>query len=160
MKAAPPVRVMVGRSGAVRGGVSLLVALAAGATTSWVAGRLDVPGAVAAATAIPISILGFWFAFGRFGGVPQHLSWNGQAWFLAPADRVDMPAREGRVRVMIDAGAWMLIRFDAAARPGRVTWLAAVRAGQGPGWHGLRCAVYSPPPSVGPDSVGAVPVSE
>ncbi len=160
MKAAPPVRVMVGLGGALRGGASLLVALAVGAATSWVVGRLEAPGEVAVAITIPMAILGFWSAFGLFRATPQHLSWNGRAWFLEPAGHIDPPACEGRVRVMIDAGVWLLLRFDVVTSPCRVAWLAVARARQRPAWHGLRCAVYSPPPSVGPDSVGALPATE
>jgi hypothetical protein len=62
---------------------------------------------------------------------------------------IDAAKREpvqGELRVLIDLGIWMLLRFVPAAgdHSARTAWLPVQRSGLQDAWHALRCAVYSP----------------
>ena len=52
--------------------------------------------------------------------------------------------RTGTLEVAMDLGAFLLLRFDSQRRT--IAWLPVQRRGIEAQWHGLRCAVYSPPP--------------
>lgn len=71
-----------------------------------------------------------------------HLEWQGSTCRLTPVDD-PAGAAEGAVHPMLDLGGWMLLRFNPAdGRP--VRWLAASARQLGPGWHGLRSALFRP----------------
>jgi hypothetical protein len=65
-------------------------------------------------------------------------------------------ARSGTLEVVIDLGAFLLLRLD---RSGTGSWLPVQRRGLEPQWHALRCAVYAPPASVGAATPGFGPTS-
>ena len=78
------------------------------------------------------------------------LRWTGRHWQLSGFAGDPAEIRDGEVRVALDLGSWMLLRFTPTQGPPRaVTWLPVQRRGLEAGWHGLRCAVYAPhlPPS-------------
>jgi hypothetical protein len=131
MRAAPPVQVAVDwRLGAAW--VAVLAGLAAAGFAAWVFGHAQwpvaAPGAAAAAAAAGMVS---WRGRRTTG---ERLAWDGRAWHWGQ--------HCGGVRLMIDADAWMLLRFDpaSAARP---HWLLVSAGACGGGWHGLRAAVYS-----------------
>ena len=79
---------------------------------------------------------------------PMRLRWDGQLWHLGPAETAGRELRSGSLRVIIDLGVWMLLRFEPETpgeRP-RAVWIPAQRRGLEASWHGLRCAVHSPRP--------------
>jgi hypothetical protein len=136
MRTAPPVRVAVAHRGAWRLAIAWLVALCIGACTAWVLAHAHVPHA-------------HWAAVGAFalGGVaswrlqPSHevlLAWDGSQWSL--------DTRQGRLRVMVDVGGWMLLCLDPATAGARA-WVAVGAARAGASWHVLRAAVYSRGPN-------------
>jgi hypothetical protein len=153
MRAAPAFQVTLSRFGVWRGGVWALAGAAALALAAWTAAQPAPPGvgqsiAVALATGLVLA-LGGWLA-----RVPvATLRWDGQAWWMARTAAAEFDAcgaRRGELRVMMDLGAWMLLRFrpDATGwNPRAVTWLPAQRRGLEAEWHGLRCAVHSPRPA-------------
>lgn len=65
---------------------------------------------------------------------PRQLGWDGGAWLLQPA-RGD--ALTGQVRLMIDLGDWMLVRFSPGAR-----WLPFARS-DATDWQALRVALHA-----------------
>jgi hypothetical protein len=75
--------------------------------------------------------------------------------------------RAGRLRVVLDLGPWLLLRFaaDPATRSaawlpsGSPIWIALQRQGLQAEWHAIRCTLYSPP-SAGPPGGIAAPTSE
>ena len=52
--------------------------------------------------------------------------------------------RSGTLEVAMDLGAFLLLRLVGKRRT--IVWLPIQRRGVEAQWHGLRCAVYSPPP--------------
>jgi hypothetical protein len=55
-----------------------------------------------------------------------------------------------RVSVHVDLGGWLLVSLDTEGVPARRLWLPLQRAGLGPHWHALRCALYSRAPPAAP----------
>ena len=138
MRASPACQVSLQRFGAWRVAVCALALAGAAAMTGWLLGRespLSI-GLMMLAIAVALTMLALAVSLWR---VPaQSLRWDGQAWQL--------DAVPGELRVAIDLGPWMLLRFTPEAG-GRVCWLPAQRRGLEAQWHALRCAVYAPRPS-------------
>jgi hypothetical protein len=97
--------------------------------TGWLAGAAFALAAVVA-----------WRASAR---PPAVLAWDGQTWSL--------DGHPGAAAVMIDLDGWMLLKFRPAPdgsraapvhRPG-VAWMGLGAGRAGPGWHGLRVALYA-----------------
>ena len=109
-----------------------LPTLAAGVVATWVLLQLDAPAAPAAIGAVAVLLLAWRLSRPR----QRVLQWDGQRWTV---DGVP-----GRLQLMVDLGAFMLLRL----RPeqGRGPWTAVTAAEAGAAWHGLRAAVYSRPP--------------
>jgi hypothetical protein len=125
---------VVRRFGAWRLGVAVLALAAAvglgtwaaaGAPPAWVAAAIAVV-ALAATQALRIA--------------PFALQWDGSRWWLAQPPEA-APAR-GELRVSIDLGRWMLIRFGAELPAGR-RWLPVTAAEAGPSWRAWREAIYA-----------------
>ena len=140
MRTAPAVHVACRDGGAWRV-VCVLTGAAAAATMSmWALAWLGVHDALpAAALALMVGALAGWWAWRCGVAPPAQLNWDGQQWRLrahgANADSV------GTLRVVIDLGPWMLLRFDTEA--GRVSWQALSAPATGPAWPALRSAVYA-----------------
>jgi len=136
MRTAPPVRVAVAPGGAWRLVVTGLVALCIGACTAWVFGHAGLPHAYwAAAAAFALGAAAAWRLQPSREVV---LAWDGSQWSL--------DSGTGRLRVMVDLGAWMLLCLDPAPARARA-WVAVGAARAGPSWHALRAAVYSRGPN-------------
>jgi hypothetical protein len=144
MRAAPALQLTLERFSAWRTSVALLCAAAAASIAAWLqAGPWTaVAAALAAGVSLPLT-----------RRVPCRLSWDGERWRLgaagAPLD--ELPC--GTLRVMIDVGGFLLLRFEAEGARA-MQWLPVQRSGLEASWHALRCAVYSPRPaasSVPPD---------
>jgi hypothetical protein len=132
VRQAPPVSLSCDGGGGWRVAQALLAAAAGGSLAAW-AGlhgglALAAAGAVASAAAVLAGALG-WY---RARPQPAELRWDGQCWSLGGS--------AGQVDVMIDLGAWMLLRFRPAAA-GAARWLPVPDAG--PMRHGLRAALFS-----------------
>jgi hypothetical protein len=158
MRAAPALQVTVARYGAWRAFETFVVASACGVLAAWTIGLGVVPGSWG------------WLAFGAAGAAavgvairkrpPVRLQWDGRGWRVgAPpaADAADLPA--GQLRVMLDLGGFLLLRFEPQEprRDAAASWLPVQRRGLEAHWHALRCAVYSPRPSSASASVDALP---
>jgi hypothetical protein len=85
------------------------------------------------------------------------LRWDTLDWRLGPMASVGEEPTAGQLKVVMDLGSWMLLRFvqtESAVliavlpyrfRPQRC--LAVQRRGLESTWHALRCAVYSSRPA-------------
>jgi len=81
--------------------------------------------------------LGWWLA----RPLALRLGWTGREWVVgAPGQPAASPAR---VRLMVDLGAWVLLRLQPAG--GRTRWLGVARGAAAGPWHLLRAALYCPP---------------
>ncbi|MCW7541802.1 hypothetical protein OOT46_28800 [Aquabacterium sp. A7-Y] len=153
MRTAPALQLTVRPSGPWVLGVA---ALALGTVASLLAWLQLAPlpaglGLVLGLVVVPAASLIAWLEWRR---PPLHLHWDGRRWHWQAADAARPRACSGRVEVAADLGRWMLLRLwpdsPGAAGAGRGLWLPVQAAGLGPGWHALRCALYSPTPVADP----------
>ena len=147
MRASPPIEVVLRRFGVWRGFVLALVVTTGGVVAAWILlgdGRVD-PTVSVAVVAVALAAAVFALPIARPPVVA--LRWNGSCWQLGNHAPYAGEPVDGDVSVAIDLGRWMLLRFVAEGRRGRVTWLPVQRRGLEAGWHGLRCALYSPRPA-------------
>jgi hypothetical protein len=147
MRAAPPLLVLLQRFGVWRGAVGGLGALTLAAIGGWwIAHGQDVGlmGSMGLALVAVVTLAAV-ISLGRIGAC--WLRWDGRCWRLG---RIDAgPGGDGRVgdvRVALDLGPWMLLRFEPAEARRRPIWLPLQRHGLEVQWHALRCAVYAPRP--------------
>jgi hypothetical protein len=80
----------------------------------------------------------------RRGTARGVLTWDGACWQWSP-DAVDPCA--GEVHVMVDLGAWMLLRFTPSAPTVPAAWLGASRRDAAAMWPAGRAALYSHRPN-------------
>ena len=152
MRAAPAFQVSLRRFGVWRGAVLALAALAMATMAAWLFTHERPIEIVAwAATTASIAAIGGLAAW-AVRVPPIELSWDGQAWFVGRASNQPAP---GDLRVAIDLGRWMLLRFTPAVSTGaRAVWVPVQRLGLESQWHALRCSVYSPRPVPREDPAG------
>jgi hypothetical protein len=189
VRAAPSVEVVVERFGRWQGMLAGLACAGVCIPGWWLLDRASGVSTLQWCAAVVASLVAcvgcFWM---RIVNRPFALRWNAAHWAVAfdsrrgkarrspascqagmrPGRRVD-EARfvEGDIAVVVDLGAWMLLRFDplplqlnleaAHARThvksffprldrrlaSRRLWLPLQRVGLEPQWHALRCALYS-----------------
>jgi hypothetical protein len=138
MRAAPAVQVSIGPD-RLWSALSLGLGASAGASlAAWAAQWLQSPDAWTFASAAIGGLLVAALAWHFAGPAPGRLGWDGERWWWQPADA---PQQEGDVRLMMDVGPWMLLRFEPNRGVG--SWLPMSRRGAGAAWHALRIAVYS-----------------
>jgi hypothetical protein len=131
--AAPPVRVTLRRGAGWPLFVGSCAAAAAANTVAWALMRSEVspvwPYAVAA-MALAGTLAAAW---ARAAAGQGDMAWDGAQW--------QWQGETGQVRVCIDLGGWVLLRFARAS--GSRDWIAASRAQtQGP-WSAWRAALYA-----------------
>ena len=136
MRASPACQVSLQRFGAWRIAVVTLALLGAATLAGWLLGREGRPVEWwwGAATSLVLMLL---LAASLWRVPVQDLRWDGQRWYLGESP--------GDLRVAIDPGPWMLLRFMPSDSV-RTRWLPVQRRGLEAAWHLLRCAVYSPRP--------------
>jgi len=120
----------------------LLVALASASLLAWLMAWLNLPAALLLLAPLP----GLWAGRQMRHQPPQSLRWDGQAWLLGPATDRGSESRRGRLRPLLDLGAWMLLRFDDGPerRFGlRCSHLALSRVDIPLEWPLLRVTLYS-----------------
>lgn len=122
--------------------------------TFWLACQPELPVPVSfqwIATGVAFLLLARGLASARVQ--PVSLRWDGQLWHLGPPASVGHEPRAGALRVLVDLGPWMLLRFEPAYSTWRhrSIWLPVQRLGLESQWHALRCAVHSPRPRPGAD---------
>jgi hypothetical protein len=148
MRAFVAAQFTVSRFGAWRIAVWLVACLAVLLLMSWCVSMRGLPGASIDA----LAALGMLTAVGLALQLTRlqscSLRWDGQAWYFGLAEQVGDETEHGSLTVMVDLGAWMLLRFagDHGSPGWSVTWLPVQRRGMEAQWHALRCAVYSPIP--------------
>ena len=148
MHAAPPVRMNLAPDKSWRGFVVICAGAAAANLVAWLAALADLiaPTAIAASLlACAVSATLAWRVMRRKGnGV---LNWDGADWSWAPD--ATAPAT-GKLRVMIDLGAWMMLRFAPADAALRTSWLAPSRRQAAGAWPQWRAALLARRPQVEP----------
>ncbi len=147
MRAAPAVTVLARRAGAWRALHIGAPALAAAAVAAWLLTPRWLEPRHAAMAALLAAVIAAVLAWRPSRLAPVVLSWNGQQW---AAD-----AQVGQLHVMIDLGAWLLLRLRPAQ--GAALWIPVTAADAGPALHALRAAVHARQPLAEPAPTGAAP---
>ncbi|MDL2338362.1 MAG: hypothetical protein QFE16_11015 [Pseudomonadota bacterium] len=146
MKAAPAVQVDVRHFGVWNGLLTVTSLAAMWTSGAWFASRNDeLPawGGWLIGLALLTALLGVSMSLRRH---PIRLRWDTQRWYLTEVNRRSEEIGPAQVRVMIDAGGWLLLKFvqDARSTPRSVHWVPVQREDVEAQWHGLRCAVFAP----------------
>lgn len=142
MHASPPFQMAVHRYGVWRAAAVSMVASTTAAVAAWLV-HSHVMTLVWAVLCLLVSASVALLAH-AWRLRPVSLRWDSQRWHLGPLTTTGHEPDAGRLVVVMDFGAWMLLRFlpDSATmlRPG--VWLPVQRLGHEPAWHSLRCTVY------------------
>ena len=157
MHVAPPVRISLVPDNAWHWGVTVLVAFASGSMTAWLVSHgqaASVSMAVAALVVAGGSGAATWLCMSRHDARTCSLNWDGATWQWVQGATAPWV---GEVDVMVDFGAWMLLRFAPAAPSRGAAWNAVSRSAAGPLWPAWRAALYSRRPGGDPHSTpGAI----
>ena len=151
MHAAPPVRMNLAPDRAWQVFVTLCTSVASANLAAWVALQAQAPTRIAALAALLAAgacagLLALRWARRR-DAVMGVLAWDGLGWHWSPGAAALSP---GDVRVMVDLGAWLLLRFAPMGGGQAVVWLAAACHGAAAHWAAWRTALYSPRPGSDP----------
>ena len=148
MRAAPPLLVLLQRFGVWRGAMGALGVLTVAALGAWWMAReprVGLFGSVALAL-VAACALGAVASLARVA--PSWLRWDGRCWRLGKiAAGLGGDGVVGELRVVLDLGPWMLLRFEPSGARRQAIWLPVQRRGIETQWHALRCAVYAPRPA-------------
>ncbi len=150
----PPVRVTIRNFGVWRSALLVLVACTAVALGAWATQAVHAQ-----------SDLGVWFAVGLMAGSlglgislwkvhPVTLTFDASRWFVSRPGQGNDALVAGALRVSLDFGAWMLLRFtpDSTVSGARPQWLPVQLSALKAEAHLLRCALYSPQRSAGDEA--------
>jgi hypothetical protein len=143
MHPAPPVRMSLANGAAWDLFVIAGACLAAANLAAWAATLAQASTPTVALTALGIAGVGGGLAalaLRRRGATRGALAWDGASWQWSP-DAADPCA--GEVHVMVDLGAWILLRFTPTAPTAPAAWLGASRRDAAAVWPAWRAALYS-----------------
>ena len=96
--------------------------------------------AVAALLGAAVTAAWVWRSVRRNGAGAGALAWDGAVWHWAAPSAQPLA---GELRVMIDLGAWMLLRFAPHESGRRAAWLPVSRRQAGPAWSQWRATLFS-----------------
>ena len=131
MRTAPPVSVRCSGGAAWHALRAGLPALAAGALAAWALGHAGWP----ASPALAVVLLAAAVAWRPAQPSPVSLAWDGQRW--------QTDGTPGALSVMIDAGAFLLLRLRPEGQREGSRWIAVTAREAGPAMHALRAAAYA-----------------
>lgn len=140
MHAPPDFRISVRRFGVWRVASALVAAVSTAVACAWLLLAFESEPWMVATLAfnglVLVAVMGRPIA-------PIRLNWDGQVWHLGP-DR-GQASTNGGLRVMLDLGNWMLLRFLPASGR-RTVWVPVQRLGHETEWAGLRHTVFGARP--------------
>jgi hypothetical protein len=147
MRVAPPVQASSCSAGAWWSIQVVLYALSAAVASWWALAQLVGANAWVASGSLLLGLVAALAARRALARPAWQLAWDGGSWRLgAPGGE----QRAGQVAVMLDLGAWMLVRFTAppGVQPRRAAvWLPLSRQAAGAAWPVLRVALHAPQPA-------------
>ena len=138
MHAAPPVRIDLVPDRAAGWAVLCVATLSAANMALWLGALAEWQGAKLGALGIAAALAVLACLRGRRPGAEGVLAWDGRAWqWLQPEDRTVQP------RVMLDLGAWMLLRLEPLGGLQGAIWGVATRARACAAWPAWRAALLA-----------------
>lgn len=93
-----------------------------------------------------LALVAIYFEFRRHKAEPPSLRWDGQQWLFAAKSNPGTDMRPGEVRIMLDFGEWLLLRFTEASQHSigrKHRYLALSRVDLVHQWNVLRSTLYS-----------------
>ncbi len=142
MRHAPPADAPIASGRFERVLIALGYALALGAGIQALLAALlgvDLPALGLLLVAGSAAVVGAW----SWRPVAGHVRWDGQQWqWLATASPTGPGHALSDLRVQIDLGAWILLRWRVAGAR-RHTWACLHRGDAGRRWHGMRVALLA-----------------
>ena len=146
MQAASAVQVDVQRFGVWNIALGLLSATTVSVAAAWLATRNDELPGWSGMLLVAIVLVGVVLGVAdMLRRQPVALRWDGQRWHVTDRSRGADPVEVSDLRVVLDLGAWMLLRLrcDESRRALRRGWIPVQRRGIESHWHALRCALYT-----------------
>jgi len=145
MQAASPVRVVVQRFGRWNMAIGLVSVLTVSVVAAWLNARNEeVPGwsGMLLIAAVLVGMLGVIDLLRRR---PIALRWDAQRWHVTDPSRVAGEIEVSELRVVLDLGDWMLLKFRADVPQHRLRggWIPVQRHGTEIHWQSFRCAVFA-----------------
>lgn len=147
MRVAPPVQVSSCSAGPWWSIQIALYALSATVASWWAGAQLVGANAWVASGSLLLGLVAAVAARRALAAPAWQLAWDGGSWQLG------VPGREpgaGQVAVMLDLGAWVLVRFSVppGVQPRRAAvWLPLSRQSADAAWPVLRVALYAAQPA-------------
>jgi hypothetical protein len=151
MHSAPPVRITLAHEPVWSAFVVSLAGVAAANLVAWAALHAQASLVFASSLALFAALMAgclVWRRLQRRPSAPGALDWDGTAWFWSCDE--PLASATGDVRVMIDLGAWMLLRFRPDTAGPAPTWLPVTRRRAGALWPQWRAALFSRRLGAGP----------
>ena len=145
MQAASAVQVTIQRFGVWNTALGLVSATAVSVAAAWLATRHDgLPGwsGMLLIASVLVGLVGVADLWRRR---PVVLRWDGQRWHVTDVCHGADPVDVHELRVVLDLGGWMLLRFNGNAprKALRRGWIPVQQCGIEPHWHAVRCAVHA-----------------
>jgi hypothetical protein len=151
MHSAPPVRITLAHEPVWSASVVALAGAAAANLVAWAALHAQASPVFASGLALFAALMAgclVWRRLQRRPSASGALVWDGAAWFWSRDE--PLASATGDVRVMIDLGAWMVLRFRPDTAGPAPTWLPVTRQRAGALWPQWRAALFSHRPGAAP----------
>ena len=143
MHAAPPVRIDLVPDRAAGWVVLVLAAIAAANVALWLGAMAELRGAKLGAVGMTAALAVAGGLRGLRPGCVGLLTWDGSNWFW-----VEAGLRPVVPRVMLDLGAWMLLRLKLQDGTRATLWGMATQQRASTAWSAWRAALLSPAQAV------------
>ena len=156
MHAAPPVRMSLAADPGWHAFIAGCAGAAAANLAAWIASQSQPSVAATAGVALTSATLAAaltWRALLRWNVGSGVLAWDGADWQWSPrhGQTDNSQPASGKLRVMIDLGAWILLRFAPGTSSQAGVWLTVSRRQAGASWPLWRAVLFSRRP--GPDAI-------
>jgi hypothetical protein len=149
MHAAPPVRMSLSADPRWHAFIIICTSAAVANLVAWIGSQASQSPASAGVPAMVSAVLagGLAWVLLRRSSSDGVLTWDGAAWHWAPAKGLSVSSDPvaGDVRVVIDLGNWILVRFRSAPPRHDVVWLPVSGRYAGALWPAWRTALFSRP---------------
>lgn len=146
MQSASALQVTIRCFGVWNAALGVLFAAVISAVAGWFLAWHDEPAVWDGGVLSALALVGLSGVFGLVRRLPIVLRWDGQRWHVADPHRGWVDAQASDIRVVLDLGGWMLLKYRVGTFPTsrrRSGWIPAQRRGIETQWHALRCALHA-----------------
>lgn len=145
MQSASALQVTIRCFGVWNAALGVLVAAVISAVAGWFLSWHDEPAVRDGGVFFVLALVGLSGVFGLVRRQPIVLRWDAQRWHVTDPHRGRVDTQASDIRVVLDLGGWMLLKYRAETSPPsrrRSGWIPAQRRGIETQWHALRCALH------------------